>query len=188
MLAKWIEVNNLGQRKVQLEALSSEILAVNEQEKHRLHIESDYAFSQMETTQWGPDVVYKTQIDYHYQMPLLMTSTYPLGPGVILEPGQTFESFRTFELLHDRDDRERKGLARRKMYRTVALQVTENPIFMHVRHSAPEAIRLAIDQCAAAGFEMVIMTFGSGFNIESEDPDYIGQMKQLADYAHSKGV
>ena len=40
---------------------------------------------------------------------------------MILEPGQTFESFRTFELLHDSEDRERKGLARRKMYRTVAL-------------------------------------------------------------------
>ena len=44
---------------------------------------------------------------------------------------------------------------------------------MHVRRSDPEAIRLAIDQCAAAGFEMVIMTFGSGFNIESEDPGTI---------------
>ena len=188
VLAKWIEVNNLGRCEVQLEALSSEILAINEQEKHRLHIESDYAFSQMKTTQWGPDVDYKTQTDYHYQMLLLMTSTYPLGPGVILEPGQTFASFRTFELLHDSDDRERKGLARRKMYRTIAPQVTENPIFMHVRQSNPEAVRLAIDQCASVGFEMVIMTFGSGFNIESEDPDYIAQMKRLADYAHSKGV
>ena len=37
-------------------------------------------------------------------------------------------------------------------------------------YSEPDAVRLAIDQCAEVGFEMVIMTFGSGFDIESEDP------------------
>ena len=142
----------------------------------------------METTQWGPDADYKTQVDYHYQMPLLMTSRYPLGPGILLQPGETFKSFRTFEILHDSDDRDRKGLARRKMYRTVAPQVTENPILMHVRSAEPDPVRLAIDQCAEVGFEMVIMTFGSGFNIESEDTEYIATMKGLTDYAHEKGI
>ncbi len=188
VLSKWVTVHNESQKQIQLDALSCEILAVNEQEKHLLHVESDYAFSRMETTQWGPDTDYLTQVDYRYQMPLLMTSHYPLGPGVLLQPGETFKSFRTFEILHDSDDRERQGLARRKMYRTVAPQVTENPILMHVRSADPDAVRLAIDQCAEVGFEMVIMTFGSGFNIESEDREYIATMKGLADYAHRKGV
>ena len=188
VLSKWVTVRSESQKPIQLDALSCEILAVNEQEKHRLHVESDYAFSGMETTQWGPDADYLTQVDYHYQMPLLMTSHYPLGPGVLLQPGETFKSFRTFEILHDSDDRERQGLARRKMYRRVAPQVTENPILMHVRSADPDAVRLAIDQCAEVGFEMVIMTFGSGFNIESEDREYIAEMKELADYAHGKGV
>ena len=188
VLSKWITVRNESQKSIQLDALNCEILAVNEQEKHRLQVESDYAFSGMETTQWGPDADYKTQVDYHYQMPLLMTSCYPLGPGVLLQPGETFKSFRTFEILHDSDDRERKGLARRKMYRTLAPQVTENPILMHVRSAEPDAVRLAIDQCAEVGFEMVIMTFGSGFNVESEDPEYIATMKELTDYAHRKGI
>ena len=188
VLSKWVTVHNESQKQIQLDALSCEILAVNEQEKHLLHVESDYAFSRMETTQWGPDTDYLTQVDYRYQMPLLMTSHYPLGPGVLLQPGETFKSFRTFEILHDSDDRERQGLARRKMYRTVAPQVTENPILMHVRSADPDAVRLAIDQCAEVGFEMVIMTFGSGFNIESEDREYITTMKGLADYAHRKGV
>ncbi len=188
VLSKCVTVHNESQKQIQLDALSCEILAVNEQEKHRLHVESDYAFSRMETTQWGPDADYLTQVDYRYQMPLLMTSHYPLGPGVLLQPGETFKSFRTFEILHDSDDRERQGLARRKMYRTVAPQVTENPILMHVRSADPDAVRLAIDQCAEVGFEMVIMTFGSGFNIESEDREYIATMKELADYAHRKGV
>ncbi len=188
VLCKWITIHNKGQNPILLESLSCEILAVSEQEKHRLHVESDYAFSGMQTTRWGPDADYKTQVDYHYQMPLLMTSYYPLGPGVRLETGESFTSFRTFEILHDSDDRERKGLARRKMYRTVAPQVTENPILMHVRSADPNAVRLAIDQCAEVGFEMVIMTFWSGFNIESEDPKYIATMKALTDYAHRKGI
>ena len=188
VLSKWITVHNEGQKPIQIDTLSCEILAVNEQEKYRLHVESDYAFSGMETTRWGPDADYKTQVDYHYQMPLLMTSRYPLGPGVLLQPDETFKSFRTFAILHDSDDRERKGLARRKMYRTLAPQVTENPILMHVRSAKPEAVRLAIDQCVEVGFEMVIMTFGSGFDVESEDPEYIATMKGLTDYAHCKGV
>ena len=188
VLSKWVSVRNEGQQPIEVDGLTCELLAVNEQAQHRLQVESDYAFSGMETTAWGPDEEYKTQIDYHYQMPLLMTSGYPLGPGVTVPPGETFESFRTFEILHDSDDRERKGLARRKMYRTVAPQVTENPILMHVRRAEPDAVRLAIDQCAEVGFEMVVMTFGSGFNIESEEPEYITTMKELADYAHAKGI
>ena len=188
VLSKWITIHNEGQKPIQLDALSCEILAVNEQEKHRLHVESDYAFSAVETTQWGPDEDYMTQVNHHLRTQMLVTSHYPLGPGILLKPGETFKSFRTFEILHDSDDRDRKGLARRKMFRTVAPQVTENPIFMHVRSTEPDAIRLAIDQCAEVGFEMVIMTFWSGFNIESEDPEYIATMKELTDYAHSKGI
>ena len=35
---------------------------------------------------------------------------------------------------------------------------------------------------------MVIMTFGSGFNIEDVKPEYLAQMKSLADYARGKGI
>lgn len=73
------------------------------------------------------------------------------------------------------------------MYRTLAPWVTENPVLMHVRHAAPAAVRLAVDQCGEVGFEMVIMTFGSGFNMENTDPKYRDQIKELVDYAHSKG-
>ena len=52
---------------------------------------------------------------------------------LIIPPGGCFTSFRTFELPFDSTDRERRGLAVRRMYRTVAPWVTENPILMHVR-------------------------------------------------------
>ena len=35
---------------------------------------------------------------------------------------------------------------------------------------------------------MVDLSFGSGFDIENENPAYIAQIKELTDYAHSKGI
>ncbi|MBM3216626.1 alpha-galactosidase [Candidatus Poribacteria bacterium] len=188
VLSKWITVENAGTERLRIDGLEAEVLAVTEGEKPRLHVESDFAFAGMDTTAWGPDLEYTSQTDYLYQSPILLTSRYPLGPGVVLEPGERFDSFRTFELLYDSDDRERRGLARRRLYRTLAPQVTENPILMHVRSSDSEAVRLAIDQCAEVGFEMLILTFWSGFDIESEDPEYIARFRADVDYAHSKGI
>ena len=88
------------------------------------------------------------------------------GPGVVISARSSFESYRAYELIHDNRDRERQGLAMRKMYRTISPWVTENPILMHVRRADEKAVKTAVDQCADVGFEMVIMTFGSGFNIE----------------------
>jgi hypothetical protein len=112
----------------------------------------------------------------------------PIGPDLIIEPGSIFESFRTFELISDSTERERKGLSLRRMYRTIAPWSTENPIIMHVRNEDPKSVRLAIDQCAEVGFEMVIMTFGSGFDMENIDPNYMAQIKELVDYAHVKSI
>lgn len=204
LLAKWLTIRNNSDKPVRLNTFTSEILAAVEYESMveqpaqweypNIHIDSDYAFhggdpkSANKTTHWVVDPQYSTQINYLRKTPLMLESRPPIGPDVIIEPGNKFESFRTFELIHDSTERERKGLAIRKMYRTIAPWATENPIIMHVRHANPEAVRLAIDQCAEVGFEMVIMTFGSGFNMENIDPDYMVQIKTLVDYAHSKNV
>ncbi len=204
LLAKWLEVHNGSDKAVKLNAFTSEILAAveyeslvnepNHWESPNIHVESDYAFHGDDprtanvTTHWVPDPQYTTQVNYVRRTPVLLESRPPLGPDVTIEPGQTFESFRTFELVHDSTERERKGLAVRRMYRTIAPWVTENPILMHVRHADPKSVRLAIDQCAEVGFETVIMTFGSGFNMENTDVMYMDQIKELVDYAHSKGI
>lgn len=188
VLAKWVTVQNTGPEPVTVDGLSGEILAVTEQECRRLHVESNYAFNTMNTTQWGPDSEYTSQVDYNLQSPVLMTSRYPMGPGVELKQGERFDSFRTLVLVLDSDDRERRGLARRRMYRTLAPQVCENPILMHVRESTSDAVRLAVDQCAEVGFEMVIMTFWSGFDMEAQDAETVARYKADADYGRSKGV
>jgi hypothetical protein len=134
------------------------------------------------------DPEYQTQVSSSSTTPNLLESKLPLGPNVVIKPGEKFESFRTFELIHDSTERERKTLGIRQMYRRLAPWVTENPIMMHVRSAEPKAVRLAIDQCAEVGFEMVIITFWSGFDMENEDPAYLAQYKELADFAHSKGI
>ncbi|MFA9454178.1 MAG: alpha-galactosidase [Candidatus Aminicenantaceae bacterium] len=204
LLCKWLTVQNQGDRAVTLETFMSEILAAVEGssavESIRgmrlpdMHVETDFAFHGMTsaganvTVNWNLDPEYLTQVNYRRLTPCLLEVHPPLGPQALILPGESFQTFRTFELIFDSSDRERKGLAIRRMYRTIAPWVTENPLMMHVRFADPESVRRAIDQCSEVGFEMVILTFGSGFNIENEDPAYLEELKGLADYAHAKGI
>ena len=204
VISKWVTLSNNGKRSIRLNQFTSEILAAVEYESAvdsrtqwippNLHVESDYAFGGMDpatanrVVHWVSDPEYATQVNYERKTPCLLECRPPQGPDVMVEPGKTFDSFRVFELIQDSSERERKGLAVRRMYRTIAPWVTENPIIMHVSKSDPVSVRRAVDQCAEVGFEMVIMTFGSGFNIENEAPTYLNQLKELVDYAHGKGI
>jgi len=49
-------------------------------------------------------------------------------------------------------------------------------------------VRNAVDQCVETGFEKIILSFGSGFNIEDTSRANLDKYKTLADYAHSKGI
>jgi hypothetical protein len=204
LLAKWLSVRNSSRSSVTLNSFTSEILAAVEGETTvesqggwrlpNMHIESDYAFlgSSAEggnrTAHWVPDPEYDTQVNYRRETPCLLECRPSIGPAVEVRPGETFESFRTYELVFDSTDRERQGLSLRRMYRTIAPWVTENPIIMHLRSTDPAVVRAAIDQCAEVGFEMIILSFGSGLDMENEDPRYVAEFRALAEYAHSRGI
>ena len=117
-----------------------------------------------------------------------MQAKYPVGPAKTLAPGEKWRAFKVWELLQDSMDAQRKGLARAQLYRHLMPWVLENPVYMHVRQSDSKSIRLAVDQCAAVGFEMVVLTTQSEFNMRSTDPAYIQRVKEDFDYAHSKGI
>jgi hypothetical protein len=204
LLSKWLVVRNDTDQPVRLNSFISEILAAVEYESYvddnprwdwpNLYVETDYSFGGMGSkggnkgVRWVADPEYQSQVNYNRNTPCLLECRPPLGPDQVIPPGGSFESFRAFELAPDSTDRERKGLAQRRMYRTIAPWVTENPVLMHVRSARPDAVKLAIDQCAEVGFEMVILTFGSGFNFESRDTNYQARSKELADYARSKKI
>ena len=172
-----------------------------------------------------------------------------------------FHSFTLFELLHDRGPGgldgggglERRGLAVRKLYRALAPQVTENPMYvfiqsayalantctkstmgvvrvvfrsnlasnclsfqyishppppphpphhpdspntprhrrisyMHCTDSSPAGLTQCVDSAAAVGFEMVIISFGAGFDLESTNVTYIASMAAIVAYGKKKGV
>ena len=204
LLSKWIVVRNGTDKPVRLNRFICEILAAVEPESivddsptwqlPNLMVETDYTFGGMSGpnhsagVHWVADPLYSSQVNYNRQTPCLLECRPPLGPDQVIAPGGSFESFRAFELAQDSSERERKTLALRRMYRTVSPWVTENPVLMHVRSARPDAVRQAIDQCAEVGFEMVVLTFGSGFDFESRKPEYQAQIKELADYARAKGI
>jgi len=203
VIAKWLVIRNASAQAVRLNKFVSEILAVVEETSavdaatpppSLIRLESDYAFHGMDartanrTAYWVPDTQYETQVNYERLSPLQLESRPPIGPDASIPAGGSFESFRTYAMSFDSTDRERNGLAMRRFYRTLAPWSTENPILMHVRQADPESVKRAIDQCAEAGFEMVILSFGSGFDAEREDPAYLGQLRELVEYGKSKGV
>ncbi len=206
VLGKWLTVSNGTARTITLERFTSERLAIVEAESavdERTEIAwrtpaitalSDYMFKGMDVVtgnqvaSWRTDPEFKTQVSYALKTPCLLVCEPPIGPGARLAPGETFTSFRTWLVVQDSTDRERQGLFIRRAHRALAPWSTESPIMMHVRNADSKSFRSAVDQCAEVGFEMIIYTFGSGLDVEKEDPAYIAKVKADVDYAHSKGI
>ncbi|WP_136464811.1 hypothetical protein [Flagellimonas onchidii] len=206
VIAKWLDVTNNSEKEITIDKFISEILAAVEYgsavetreynvPKPNIHVETDYAFSSFNVedanhhaVRWLPDSQYDTQVNYLRVTPCLLNVGPEIGPNKTVESGKTFKTFRTFVLPYDSYDRERQGLSLRRMYRILAPWTTENPLMMHARFADWERVKTAIDQASEAGFEMVILTFGSGFNIENDSEEYLAKMKKYANYAKSKGV
>ncbi len=205
LIEKWLTIRNSSTHPVRINRTIVETLQVQETESATepninwelpsLYVETDYAYlsmnaksANMRSVRWLPEPKYETQVNYNLETPCLLECAPEFGPDVDLAPGATLTSIRCFELLRDSTDRERRGLAQRRMYRTIAPWSQENPIMVHLISSDPQAIRKIIDQGAEVGVEMIILSFGSGVNMESPDPAYQAKFKEVADYAKSKGI
>ncbi len=204
--SKWIRVSNSSDRVVRLDRYSSEALAVVERVSEvdelsagrtppNIHVETEMAFGGMMASganrrsfRWLPDPEFQTQVNYEKRTPCLLDVGPDLGPAQEIAPGGVFESFRAWVLPLDSTDRERSGLAVRRMYRLIAPWTTENPLMMHLVSSRGDAVTNAIDQCAAVGFEMLILSFGSGFDMENESTATMERAQNWASYAKSKGI
>ena len=206
VVRKWIEVVNGSAVPVGVDRFKLEELAMAEPESPsggdpstfllpNIHVESDYqckgSFTEKETDiteHWVEDPAYTSQRNYLLQTRCILEVAPPLGPGQTVSPGGTFRTFSVYEMPFDSYDRERKGLFTRRFYRTVAPWTTENPIFMHLTSSDPATVRRAVDQCAETGYEMIILSFGSGANAEDISEENIAKFKSLVDYARSRGI
>lgn len=203
LFSKWLVVRNGTQKPVRVNAFVSEELRLTEvesnveaapdRERPNLWVETDYAFGAMDAPHavnksvfLTTDPDYPTQVHYDRQTPCLLRCRPLAGPDQDVAPGGSLESFRTFELLLDSTERERRGLAQRRMYRTLAPWTAENPLMFHVRRADEQTIRAAIEQASEVGFEMLILSFGSGFHFESTDPLYRRKFQALAAAAREK--
>ncbi len=207
LIVKWVSIENKNNQELKLSRVVNEVLALVEEEsavvgkpeemkkQQGIYVETNYAFNNAmrydisdQTTHWKIDRTYTSQVNYNYETPCLLEVYPEKAPGIDLQPNEIFKSVRTHELLMDSYDRQRRGLMIRKMYRTVAPWTTQNPIFMHLVSRNDEQVRSCIDQCAATGYEAVILSFGSHLNMEDSTAKNIQRWKELADYAHSKNI
>lgn len=207
LISKWLTVQNNSGETVQINQVIHEKLALVEEEsavvgsiedmqkQHGIYVESNFAFNNAmryhlsdQSLHWKADSTYTSQVNYNYTTPAILEVYPKVGVGIRLQPGDNFNSIRSWELLMDSYDRERRGLAIRKMYRTIAPWTTANPIFMHLVSKTDEQVYTAIDQCAATGYEALILSFGSHVNMEDTTASNLAGLKKLADYAHRKNV
>ena len=148
------------------------------------------------TTDWRVDREYHTWATANptedgflgYPHRCLLVSRPPTGPGMLVEAGGEFGSFRTFELLSDSDDRERRTLGQRRMYRKVAPQVTESLLTAAITSQDPEKIKAFMDQAGELGFERIDIHPWPGISHDNLDPEYVAKWKGLADYARERGM
>jgi hypothetical protein len=206
LLSKMITVENHSGKNILVNNFTSEIIAYPEKEnfvstpgsagwsKPNFYIENDYAFGGMiyeesnQSMRWETDPAYTSQVNYSLQTPCIVKSGPKVGPAQLLSNGQDWQSINTFVMPLDGTNRERNTLSQRKMYRMLAPWSTENPIFLHLTSTNPEVVKEAVDQCVHTGYEMIILSFSCGLNMEDQSQANLDKFKQLADYAHSKGI
>ncbi len=207
LIVKSVSVENSSGHSIKLGRTTNEILALVEEEsavvgspeqmkkQHGIYVETNYAFNNAmrydlsdQTTHWLADSAYTSQVNYNYQTPCLLEIYPEKVTGIVLNQGEVCKSVRSYELLMDSYDRERRGLAIRRMYRIVAPWITENPIFMHLVSKTDNEVYHAIDQCAATGYEALILSFGSNCDMEDTTAQNIARWKNITAYAHGKGI
>ena len=207
IIRKHLEVINNGNSPINLDSFKLENLAfvepespVEEQDpkeflRPNIHVESDYhvgpGFTERETNSvvhWVTDKDYTSQTSYSLKTPCVLDVSLGIGPDVEISREQPFASYKVYEMPMDSYDRERMGLFKRRMQLTIAPWTSENPIFMHLTSTKPEVVKRAVDQCVECGYEMVILSFGSGLNAEDISEGNIARFKELVDYANSKGI
>lgn len=219
VMTKWVEVTNKGDKLISLNRLECEVLAVNQDQIERLHIESDYSFALANadirgsalmhfaetpkpyqaggsTTYWDIDREYNTWATHNqaedkflnFPHHNLLLSRLPMGPDVIVDKDTPFKSFITFELLHDSDDRERKSLGHRRMYKILAPQTTESLLAGGISSHDEEKLKNFIDQMGELGMERLDIQAWPGISHDNLDSTYIHYWRKIAGYAADKGI
>ncbi|NLU93074.1 LamG domain-containing protein [Chitinophaga sp. Ak27] len=148
------------------------------------------------TTKWLVDPEYNTWATHNqaedrflaFPHHSLLVSRLPMGPSELLAPQGCFNSFTTFELLHDSDDKERQSLAHRRFYRTLAPQVTESLLTGGITSHDRTELKHFITQMGELGFERLDVMAWPGISHDNLDTAYIALWKEIAGFAKERGI
>ena len=72
--------------------------------------------------------------------------------------------------------------------RILAPWTQENPIFFHMVNASSTAVRELLDQMADVGFEMMIYSFWTGFDLTSTNATYLDNLAADGAYANRLGI
>ena len=205
IVAKWLVVKNDTEKEVVVDTFECERLRLTDGHAH-----NDLDFTAKPNDLWvmpelffgiasnqvnfdrgmryEMDKDYITQTEYHCKS----LNRLVVGPdgnfAKYLKPGESYETYRVWETAMDSTERERRGLTMRRFWRLIAPWTEESPLFFHLRASKEAAVREGLHQASEAGFEAVLMSFGSGFNLESRDPEYRTKYAALSKEAQDQGL
>lgn len=220
VIVKWLEVMNNGSEAIRLNQTECEVLAVNQDQIDRIHVESDFSFALTNanlkgsalihyegdkieayqagesTTLWIVEKEYNTWATHNqaednflgFPHRNLLISRVPMGPDVMVTTEEPFKSFLTFELLQDSDDKERKTLAHRRMYKKLAPQTTESLISGAITSHDEKELKHFIDQMYELGMERLDIHPWPGVSHDKLDEEYVSFWKSIADYARERNI
>lgn len=219
VMTKWLEVINHGDKKATINEMECEVLAINQDQINRIHVESDFSFALANanlkgsalmhyngtpkpyqagesTTKWIVDDDYNTWASHNqaednflgFPHHNLLISRLPMGPNIAVNKETPFKSFVTFELLQDNDDRERKSLAQRRMYKKLAPQTTESLIAGGITSHDPVKLKSFIDQMSELGMERLDIQAWPGISHDNLDSAYVTLWRDIAGYARHRGI
>ena len=122
VLSKNITISNNSDHAITVDSFKAEILAAVEGEsavdsrepgqwrRPPIDVLSDYMFHGMDidtanrVATWEPDPDYSTQVSYNLQTPCLFVCKPPMGPGIILPPGDSLSYLRVFLVVQDQQN------------------------------------------------------------------------------------
>jgi hypothetical protein len=221
ILCKYLEFENSSDKPVNVDRVETEILALQQDQVKRIHMESDFSCAlvnreaqasdtqhltggvlkdystQGSTTKWRVEEGYHFYATHNqaedkfldFPHSNVLVSTIPVGPDQTIQPGGNFTPMHTFQLLHSSDDTERRSLAHRRMYCTIAPQVTEHIISCSISSADINVLKPYIDHVSELGFEALSLSYpGVRISHDRVDDKYINTFKQIVDYSKSKGI
>jgi hypothetical protein len=125
--------------------------------------------------------------------PICSATFHDPPPGAAVR----FQTFRVLELLHDGasagggaydDSEERRSLARRRMFRTLAPQTTENPLLFYSTDASNSSVALVAEQWSSIGGEAMLLGYGSGFNPSDLSAKNVQATKAKFEIAHNHSL